>query len=170
MHTRTPFSLLAKYVAIPLALGISGSALVALVALERKPVHAAIVREPEAKALEVRAPKGPPPLPAVLVATVEPALDEAAAAQPEAAEAKPAQATAVVVPDFTGKRLGAVRREAKKLGLKIAARDGYGERVPAELAPYYRVKKQLTETGSTVPVGSTVQVRVREVEGHASGY
>ena len=84
--------------------------------------------------------------------------------------AVPAAADALVAPDFTGKRLSIARREARKLGLKLVARDEYGNRVPPESAQYYRVRKQKTEAGTELAEGDTIELRVREVAAFASGY
>jgi hypothetical protein len=81
-----------------------------------------------------------------------------------------AEPAPLVVPDFTGKRLSVARREARALGLKLVARDAYGDRILPEFAGYYRVKKQLTQVGTRLAPGDTVQVRVRELPGAALGY
>jgi len=101
-----------------------------------------------------------PALTAALVKLPAPA----AAAEP-AGEARPS----LTVPDFKGKRLSVARREGRKLGLVISARDDYGQRVAADVAPYYRVRRQLTEAGALVDPGAAVEVRVRELES-PSGY
>ena len=82
-----------------------------------------------------------------------------------AADSPPARATAPLsLPDFKGQRLSRARREGRRLGLVILARDDDGQRIPAAAAPYYRVRRQLTPAGATVDPGATVEVRVREAE------
>jgi hypothetical protein len=77
---------------------------------------------------------------------------------------------AVTLPDWKGKRLSVVRREARKLGLNVTARDSIGDTVPANDGALYRVRKQLTEAGTEVKPGSDVQVRVRMAPEAAEGY
>jgi hypothetical protein len=92
-----------------------------------------------------------------LAATISPALG---------APSRPS----LTVPDFKGKRLSAARREGRELGLTVAARDEGGDRVPAALARYYRVRRQLTEAGTPVEPGAAIEVRVREIGDAVSGY
>jgi hypothetical protein len=75
-----------------------------------------------------------------------------------------ASAVPLSLPDFKGQRLSRARREGRRLGLVILARDDEGERVPVEMAPYYRVRRQLTPAGAAVEPGATVELRVREAE------
>ena len=174
MPHRSSLSRVWKFVAIPLALGTSAGALFTLVQVERGKVHAALAPEPPHDARDGAGQHDLPPFAAQRAqppARPEAAL--AAMAAPAMAEAASVESTAeglVRVPDFTGKRLGQARREAKKLGIKLAARDGYGERIPAELGPYFRVRKQSSAPDSSVPRGATVEVRVRAIESYATGY
>jgi len=78
---------------------------------------------------------------------------------------------AVLVPDFVGKRYAVARREAKALGIKVSARDDYGERVPASVAHLYRVTSQSVAAGSSLPAGGQLAFQVREpVTGYSMGY
>jgi len=83
----------------------------------------------------------------------------AAATDTTAAPAPPATLT---VPSFRGKRLSQARREAEKLGLVVSARDDEGERVPSNMARYYRVRRQLTKAGTPVEAGAAIDLRVEE--------
>jgi hypothetical protein len=76
----------------------------------------------------------------------------------------------VTLPDWKGKRLSVVRREARKLGLNVSAMDGSGTNVLADEAYMYRVRKQLVEAGSEVEPGSDVPLRVRMTAEAAEGY
>ena len=76
----------------------------------------------------------------------------------------------VTLPDWKGKRLSVVRREARKLGLNVSAVDNTGYNVPSDEASSYRVRKQLVEAGSEVEPGSDVQLRVRVIAEAAEGY
>jgi hypothetical protein len=76
----------------------------------------------------------------------------------------------VTVPDWKGKRLSVVRREARKLGLNVTGTTGGGDAVRAEDAPDYRVRKQLVEAGSEVAPGTDIPVRVRMTVEAAEGY
>jgi hypothetical protein len=76
-----------------------------------------------------------------------------------------------VIPDFKGKRLTAVRREARKLGMFVVAHDAGGDQVDPDMAAMYRVRRQLTAAGSPVRPGTAVEVDVREIDLEpASGY
>jgi hypothetical protein len=148
---------------------LSAVAFVGLLYVQGVPAHAYVeLREDTPPHLNARALQGP--------STAAPATPRAAAvaAQPGPAAAAPkveAPAPAALqLPDFKGKRLSLVRREAKKLGLKVIARDEYGQRVSADLAQYYRVRKQLMAAGKPLVAGSTLEVKVREVVDYASGY
>jgi len=76
----------------------------------------------------------------------------------------------LTVPDFKGKRLSFARREGRKLGLVVVARDGSGDRVSSDAAHFYRVRRQLTAAGTAAEPGDTVEVRVREIGGTSEGY
>jgi hypothetical protein len=81
-----------------------------------------------------------------------------------------AEPAALSMPDFTGKRLSTARKEAKALGLKLVARDAYGDRIEPDFAAFYRVRKQLTQVGAHVKPGDIVHVRVRDIPLPASDY
>ena len=87
-----------------------------------------------------------------------------------AAAARKDEVAMVTVPDWKGKRLSVVRREARKLGLNVTGTTGGGDAVPAEEASDYRVRKQLVEAGSEVAPGTEVPVRVRMIVDTAEGY
>ena len=76
----------------------------------------------------------------------------------------------MAVPDWKGKRLSVVQREARKLGLTVTALDGTGDAVPSDEASDYRVRKQLTSAGTAVEPGTDVQLRVRMNVNAATGY
>jgi hypothetical protein len=107
--------------------------------------------------------------PKLTTASLEKSAPMPATIAPGADAAKSA-ATLVMVPDWKGKRLSVVRREARKLGLNVKATDGIGDTIPADEASSYRVRKQLVEAGSEVEPGSDVPVRVRMVAEMAEGY
>jgi hypothetical protein len=116
-----------------------------------------------------RKPKQPPPklelasmkLPASSAATAPTALPSTARADAD---------SELTVPDWKGKRLSVVRREARKLGFTVTAFDEEGERVPAGVGSGYRVRRQLTAAGTPIQPGADVELRVREVLDTASGY
>ena len=165
-----------KFVAMAVASSVSAGALFVLVQVERGKVHAALAPEPVIEPTDYAPPASlhaiaddraqPPSVAAGARVKAEPSRGAPSAAAP----AEEPSTNTVRVPDFTGKRYGQARREAKKLGLKLVARDEYGERVPAELGPYYRVRKQSVEPETALPPGSKVEVRVRATESFASGY
>jgi hypothetical protein len=148
------------------ALCLSSLAVFALARLETVPPRTENLLVPE-----VLHEAGARTLPRVGSAT-QPSNAQAASVAPQApgVSGTPAQTADVVLPDFTGKRLSLARREAKKLGLKLIARDAYGERIPADMGPYYRVHKQLSAQGTELAPGSSVEVRVRPSGGWAEGY
>jgi len=162
----------------------SGAAFAAAIYIETVPAWAGVVggdkKADEASPPASKAPAPPlpskrraPPPPAgtgssrprslSLTDTIEPSRSQAPA--PEAAP----PASALSVPDWKGKRLSIARREARALGITILARDDEGQRVSSDVAPYYRVRRQLTLAGAAVAPGATVEVRVRDAE-TPSGY
>jgi hypothetical protein len=76
----------------------------------------------------------------------------------------------VAVPDIEGMSLRKARKELKALGLKLAARDEYGEKVPREYWSGYKVRKQKLEAGTEVAPGSTVKVKARMRADYLMGY
>lgn len=113
------------------------------------------------------APPAPaPPAPKLTTAS----LTLPAPAAPSTAASKADADSTLTVPDWKGKRLSVVRREARKLGVHVAAVDDTGEEVPPEMASEYRVRRMLTAAGTPVEPGADVQVRVREIVEAAAGY
>jgi hypothetical protein len=106
--------------------------------------------------------------PKLTTASLERSAPMPATIAPAAVAAK--SGTLVIVPDWKGKRLSMVRREARKLGLNVEATDGIGDTVPADEASSYRVRRQLVEAGREVEPGSDVPVRVRMIVETAEGY
>jgi len=159
----------------------SGAAFAAAIYIETAPAWAGVVGG-DKKADEASAPasKAPAPPPPSKRRAAPPAgtgssrgkslsLSETIAEPTPAGSALAPAAPALSVPDFKGKRLSIARREARALGIVILARNDEGQRVSGEVAPYYRVRRQLTLAGAAVEPGATVEVRVREAE-TPSGY
>ena len=113
-----------------------------------------------------KSPAPTPPAPKLTTA----GLTLPAKAAPSTAVSKPDADRTLTVPDWKGKRLSVVRREARKLGLHVAAVDETGDAVPAEMASEYRVRRMLTAAGTAVDPSTDVQVRVREIVDTAAGY
>lgn len=165
-------------------LAVSATALVAVIRMDASAARPRPT-EPdntEPKTGPGRTRKSAPPKPAPVPAPkVTVASLETAAAAPAAAAATTAPtalvttpksegAGAVTLPDWKGKRLSVVRREARKLGLRVTAKDGIGDTIAADEASSWRVHKQLTDAGSEVEPGTTVQVRVNMITDAAMGY
>jgi hypothetical protein len=110
------------------------------------------------------------PAPKLTVASVSPPPGAVPSTAATTTKGKADRDSAVTVPDWKGKRLSVVQREARKLGLTIAAVDGTGESIPSEEASDYRVRKQLTNAGTAVEPGTEVQLRVRMIAEAAMGY
>lgn len=159
---------------VTVGLTVSGLALVALIRvsdtrvtperLAPEPVtaataSAALLRQPDL----VAAPASSTPKPPTL--TNAPSTARTDEPKPEPSEPK-----GIEVPDFKGKRLSQVMRKAKELGLRVLARDEYGNRITAQDAVYYRVQKQLTAAGSELLPKGQIAVRVREMVEYAAGY
>ena len=141
-------------------LAVSTLALAGVTYLEAVPARAADGAEPPA------APTSPTAVASIV--TPSASAERAPRTPPGIAVAdgtSPRPTTAPLsLPDFKGQRLSRARREGRRLGLVVVARDDEGQRVPAEMAPYYRVRRQLTPAGATVDPGATVEVQVREAE------
>jgi len=156
-------------------LALSCGALAVLAYVEHAPARADVLLRPDlspamdAAPVRARARRSAEPrLPAgATIAAARPASAHAGNAEPQAAA--PA-AREVVAPELEGKRLSIAQREARKLGLRVVARDEYGDRVPADAGRYYRVRRQLTEAGSQLEPGATIQLRVREIAALTTGY
>lgn len=133
-------------------LAVSAVAVVAMANLESAPVRA-----------EARADTKVPPAPS-------PAVPKEPVALATTSGTRSATDATIVVPDWKGKRLSVARREGRKLGLLVTARDDDGEPVSADMASGYRVRRQLTKAGTPVEAGAAVDLRVREVVDAASGY
>jgi len=117
------------------------------------------------------APSKPAPAPpAPKLTTASLVLPTEAAPSTKTATSKTDADATLTVPDWKGKRLSVVRREARKLGLHVAAVDDTGEAVPPEMASEYRVRRMLTAAGTSIEPGTDVQVRVREIVDTAAGY
>ena len=78
-------------------------------------------------------------------------------------------ATLLTVPDFKGKRLSVAMRDARKLGLVVAGTED-GERIRADEASGYRVRRMLTKPGTEVEPGAVIKVAVREIASLGEGY
>jgi hypothetical protein len=147
-----------------LFLTVSASALGAVIHFESTPARAA------ASVAATPAPRSAPagaPAPIHEVPVLGPA--EAPAPAPATSPAPAAPSRAVAAPDLVGKRLSVARRNARKLGLAVVARDDEGLRIDGDQSPYYRVRRQATPAGTSVEPGATVEVRVRGIE-PPSGY
>jgi hypothetical protein len=78
-------------------------------------------------------------------------------------------AALLTVPDFKGKRLSVAMRDARKLGLVVSGTEG-GERIRADEASGYRVRRMLTKPGTEVEPGTVIKVAVREIASVGEGY
>jgi hypothetical protein len=145
------------------ALTLSGTALAALVCLEGAPIRA---ETPQSFAKTKSA--------ALLVDSEAERFVAAPVREVPAVEAATSDPTespeAVVVPDFTGRSLTSVMREARRLKIRLVAQDAYGERITADFAEGYRVRRQLTEPGTRISPRDVVQVRVRFPAALLQGY
>lgn len=93
-----------------------------------------------------------------------------AVAEVEVAAPEPLGPALVVVPDI--ERMG-VREATKRLaavGLKLAVRDDYGNKIPRMVWGSYEVRTQKIEAGTEVAPGSTVKAKAREIVRYAAGY
>jgi cytoskeletal protein RodZ len=159
-------------------LAVSAAALIAVTKLDAFAGSRRRTSGPETSAPESAAPpKSTAPKPAPkppAPAPTTPKLTAASVAMPAttaaAAATGPGRAPGLIVPDWKGKRLSVVRREARKLGFNVKAVDESGETIPAAEASSYRVRRQLTKAGTEVALGADVEVRAREVFDAAEGY
>lgn len=103
--------------------------------------------------------------PTVLAAAAPSALPVAVVAEAEA----PSIAM-VVMPDLKGMRLDKARRELKQLGLRMAARDTWGERIERSWYRDFKVRTQTVEAGIEVERGTKVRVKARERYRASKGY
>ena len=158
---------------------VGAAALVTVVKLEVAPARAGVVidDDPVGAAAPPSTSSGRKkgtPAPAPTPPKDPPKLTLAMATAPGANIAAPAAAaveaaTLLTVPDFKGTRLSVAMREARKLGLAVAGTEG-GERIRADEASGYRVRRMLTKPGTEVEPGTVIKVAVREVASFGEGY
>lgn len=161
-------------------IAVGAAALVTVVKLEVAPARAGVVIDDDPPAA---APppstssgrkKGPPPAPTPPKDPPKVASQTLALlTTPGAATGGPAgvveAATLLTVPDFKGKRLSVAMRDARKLGLVLSASDN-GERIRADDASAYRVRRMVTKPGTEVAPGTVIKVAVREIAALGEGY
>jgi hypothetical protein len=82
----------------------------------------------------------------------------------------PAGPALVAVPDLAGMGLRKAKKELAAVGLKLAVRDEYGDKLPAEDWSEYKVGTQRVEAGTEVVPGSTVKVKAKMLRRYAMGY
>jgi hypothetical protein len=147
---------------------VGAAALVTVVKLEVTPARAGVVIDDDAV--------GAAPLSTSSgrkTGTPAPAPTLALLATPGAAAGAPAgvveAAALLTVPDFKGKRLSVAMRDARKLGLVVSGTND-GERIRADEASGYRVRRMLTKPGSEVEPGTVIKVAVREIVSMGEGY
>ena len=122
------------------------------------------------------APSGPAPSdPAVVAAVASPADGRLAMADLTAVEAAampiaPPAPVLVAVPDIEGMSLRKAKKQLAAVGLKLAVRDEYGEKIPREYWGEYKVRKQRVDAGTEVEAGATVKVKARVRMNYAMGY
>ena len=159
---------------------VGAAALVTVVKLEVTPARAGVVldddqpgaapppstssgRKKGTPAPAPTPPKDPPKVTQTLALLTTPGA--AAGAPAGVVEA----ATLLTVPDFKGKRLSVAMRDARKLGLVVAGTED-GERIRADEASGYRVRRMLTKPGTEVEPGTVIKVAVREIASLGEGY
>jgi hypothetical protein len=165
-----------------LFVGVGATALVTIVRLEVAPARAGIVIDddtagaappPSSSTGDRRRGKPAPPPPPKDPPKLAQAVALATTADVRSAPLEsppPREPTALLtVPDFKGKRLSVAMRDARKLGLKVRG-EADGERIFADEASGYRVRRQATAAGTEVPPGTVIDVAVREVVVAGSGY
>ena len=154
-------------------LAVSAAAFIAVTKLDANAARSRSASVPEASepkpAPSKPAPTKPAPAPPAPKLTTA-SLVLPTKATPSAAASKTDADATLTVPDWKGKRLSVVRREARKLGVHVAAVDDTGEPVAPEMASEYRVRRMLTAVGTSIEPGADVQVRVREIVDTAAGY
>lgn len=100
-------------------------------------------------------------------------LAMAATAELDAAAAMPVAPPApalVAVPDIEGMSLRKAKKQLAAVGLKLAVRDEYGDKIPREYWNEYKVRTQKLDAGTEVAAGSTVKVKARMRMRYAQGY
>jgi len=164
--------MLKTFIRTTACLAVSAAAFIAITNMDATAAKPRSPSVPEASQPKPAPRKPAPPAPPKMtVASVSPppgAVPSTAALGDEKGKAD--RDSTVAVPDWKGKRLSVVRREARKLGLIVTAIDGAGAPVPSEEASDYRVRKQLTTAGTEVEPGTDVELRVRMVVDAAMGY
>lgn len=154
-----------------LFIAVGAAALVTVVKLEVAPARAGLaiaddpVRPAAAPAPSSERKQGTP-APAPTPPKQPPKLTLAMAAAPAGAVSA---ATLLTVPDFKGKRLSVAMRDARKLGLVVTGTEN-GERITADIASGYRVRRQMTAAGTAVEPGTVIKVGVREIASLGEGY
>lgn len=160
-----------------LGLGLSGVALAGLIYFEGMPARAEMDEAEAALDLDVygldevalnTVPE------ASTIAAPAPADERLAMAAIDAAEAMmpigPPLPPPVAVPNIEGMDLRNAREQLAAVGLKLAVRDTYGDKVPRDEWSDYQVRRQQVEAGTEVAPGSTVKVKAAYRNGHAMGY
>jgi len=160
-------------------LAVSATALIVVTRMDATAAAPRKASAPETEAAEPKpaprtrksgAPPKPAPAPTPKLTVASIATKSSFSEPPATTTAKSEDRATVTVPDWKGKRLSVVRREARKLGLNVTGVTGIGDTVPADEASSYRVRKQLTEAGAEVDPGTDVQLRVRMIVDTAEGY
>ena len=142
---------------------LSAAAVAALLYFESHPLSTEVAR--------ARGPEGAP-------AAAAPSAGPAAAVTAERATdgATPDDATpdteaspGVIVPEVTGLRLSTARKRLRAVGLDVAPRDRWDDRIYPRTHRFYRVRRQATPAGTTAEPGQRVAVEAHRI-GLASGY
>ncbi|PCC73465.1 PASTA domain-containing protein [Nannocystis exedens] len=169
-----------------LALGLSGAALAGLIYFEGLPAQAeaesAVYFETEAdeadEAIEsislqpepVVAAPAESSIPAPAPTDTRLAMATVAEADAAALPVAPPAPALVIVPSIEGLSLHKARKQLAAVGLKLAVRDEYGEKIERAYWSEYEVRKQKVDAGAEVEPGSTVKVKARVRLRYASGY
>ncbi|MEX1364236.1 MAG: PASTA domain-containing protein [Nannocystaceae bacterium] len=115
----------------------------------------------------------PAPTPETITAAQtnpEPVLVAALAVDTQAEAIDPPAPALVMVPDISGMRLDRARRELKAVGLRLVARDTWGDRIERSWYRDYKVRTQKVAAGTEVEPGSRVRVKARERYVASQGY
>lgn len=126
---------------------------------------------PVSARVDAVAPSGP----AVVAAVATPvdgrlAMADLAAVEAAAMPIAPPAPALVAVPDIEGMSLRKAKKQLAAVGLKLAVRDEYGEKIPREYWSEYKVRKQRVDAGTEVEAGATVKVKARIRMNYAMGY
>jgi len=98
------------------------------------------------------------------------AMADLAAVEAVAMPIAPPAPVLVAVPDIEGMSLRKAKKQLAAVGLKLAVRDEYGEKIPREYWGEYKVRKQKLDAGTEVEAGATVKVKARVRMNYAMGY